>query len=392
MEDSNSRCTNCNSDLLGQYCHQCGQKHQAHKHSFGYLMLHFIGDFFHFDAQFFNTMKPLFTRPGLVPLDYVEGKRKRHLDPIKMYVFVSIVFFALFFTVVKVNEIGKKGDEVNLDIQIGPKDNNKDSNSISDSTQIKELESALDKTMVEKMKANDSILSIVKSHSIKDSVNAITENAGDLNVDISKDTIQADSTEKGTVIKDVVDDKEMTVKEYEEWQRSLPKEERHGYFKYTVKKKIFEISEAGKQNNSNYFYKVFQSFVVALPKMIFILLPIFALLFKVLYVRLKIYYVDHIVFTVYFFSFFYILFSMVSVSILIEDTLSSTGSPNNTFSDSFMTVALIWIFLYLLFAMKRFYNQSWMKTFSKYVIFLFLSFFISVIGFSIGFVATLFFT
>jgi hypothetical protein len=94
-------CQNCGAELNGPYCHSCGQKHQPQKHSFGHMMIHFIGDFFHFDSQLIHTLKPLFMKPGLVAKEYVEGKRKKHLDPIRMYVFVSIVFFAILFYATK---------------------------------------------------------------------------------------------------------------------------------------------------------------------------------------------------------------------------------------------------------------------------------------------------
>ena len=396
MGDKTNKCQNCDAELLGQFCHECGQKHQAHKHSFGYLMMHFIGDFFHFDAQFFNTMKPLFTKPGLVPLDYIQGKRKKHLDPIKMYVFVSIVFFALFFSVVKVNEIGKKGNAITFNVNNGTEQ--QIDSIVTDSIPKVNLDTILDGKLLAKLRENDSILTQMRGN-LSSIENSAIINTEEVLVDFQEEVLQlpdsiqtVDLSKAKDTIQVSDKDKNMTVKEYEDWQQSLPKEERHGFVKYKIKKKVFEISEAGQQNNSNYFYKVFQSFVVALPKMIFVLLPIFALLFKVLYVRLKIFYVDHIVFTVYFFSFFYILFSIGSLIILIEDIVLSGSTNDSSVSDFFMSIASFWVFGYLLFAMKRFYGQSWMKTTVKYFIFLFLSFFISLIGFSLGFVVTLFFT
>ncbi|RZL12202.1 MAG: DUF3667 domain-containing protein, partial [Pedobacter sp.] len=54
---------------------------------------HSIAHYFHFDNKFFQTLKPLITKPGIVTLDYLAGKRARYINPVSMYIFVSIVYF-----------------------------------------------------------------------------------------------------------------------------------------------------------------------------------------------------------------------------------------------------------------------------------------------------------
>ncbi|MGV3656323.1 MAG: DUF3667 domain-containing protein [Chitinophagaceae bacterium] len=54
-------------------------------------------DIFHFDGKFFDTLKYLFFWPGGVAKEYVKGRRNRYLDPIRMYLFTSAVFFLIFF-------------------------------------------------------------------------------------------------------------------------------------------------------------------------------------------------------------------------------------------------------------------------------------------------------
>ena len=91
-------CLNCGTAVHGRFCHVCGQENVVTHQSFWSLTKHFVFDILHFDGKFFHTLKYLFTRPGFVPKEYVQGRRQSYLDPIRMYLFTSAVFFLAFFT------------------------------------------------------------------------------------------------------------------------------------------------------------------------------------------------------------------------------------------------------------------------------------------------------
>src|ERR1700744_6522935 len=91
-------CLNCGATLQGKFCHVCGQENLQIKESFGHMMNHAISDYFHFDHQFFNTLKPLLFQPGKLTNEYMAGKRVSYLHPVKMYIFISFIFFVLFFS------------------------------------------------------------------------------------------------------------------------------------------------------------------------------------------------------------------------------------------------------------------------------------------------------
>lgn len=93
-------CLNCGSHVLGRYCQVCGQENIEMSKSAWDLLFHFLADFFHFDGKFFRTVGTLFIRPGRVPFEYREGKRKKYFEPARMYIFTSAIFFIFFFSVV----------------------------------------------------------------------------------------------------------------------------------------------------------------------------------------------------------------------------------------------------------------------------------------------------
>lgn len=86
-------CLNCGFNVEEHYCSRCGQPNLELKENFWDFISHSIAHYFHFDNKFFQTLKPLITKPGIVTLDYLAGKRARYINPVSMYIFVSIVYF-----------------------------------------------------------------------------------------------------------------------------------------------------------------------------------------------------------------------------------------------------------------------------------------------------------
>jgi hypothetical protein len=101
------------------------------------------------------------------------------------------------------------------------------------------------------------------------------------------------------------------------------------------------------------------------PKLIFILIPFFALLLKLLYVRKKIPYFDHLIFSVHFLSCVFILLMLAELSSLVGDWLN--------------LVVYFLLMVYLYFALLRVYHQKKWKTFAKFLLFFFGSFFMLIV-------------
>ena len=91
-------CLNCGTEVAGRFCQQCGQENVEIKESFIQLLIHFVEDLTHFDGKLWKTIKLLLFKPGSLTKYYIEGKRATYLHPIRMYLFVSAVFFLFIFT------------------------------------------------------------------------------------------------------------------------------------------------------------------------------------------------------------------------------------------------------------------------------------------------------
>ena len=92
-------CLNCGHIVEERFCSTCGQENLQFQDSAFHLVIHYFQDLFHYDGKFWHTIKHFVRKPGLVPGDYMDGKRQSHLNPIQFYVFASTVFFLFLFIV-----------------------------------------------------------------------------------------------------------------------------------------------------------------------------------------------------------------------------------------------------------------------------------------------------
>jgi hypothetical protein len=109
-------CTNCGAPLQGTFCHVCGQKAVSLEVSLRDLLHEAIHEFGHLDGKIVQTLKVLVTKPGLLTKELLEGRRKRYISPVRLYLTCSLVFFALaavapvderpFFTIARSGSTG----------------------------------------------------------------------------------------------------------------------------------------------------------------------------------------------------------------------------------------------------------------------------------------------
>jgi hypothetical protein len=109
--------------------------------------------------------------------------------------------------------------------------------------------------------------------------------------------------------------------------------------------------------NKNLFI---QGFFETISYSLFLLMPIFALLLKLLFIRRRVFYIEHLIFSIHMHA-----FALLVLSIMI--LLSRITGENN----EFISVMLILIPVYFTGGMKRFYQQSYLKIILKEFILIF---------------------
>ena len=93
-----NHCLNCGSkfDEGYNYCPNCGQENNHNRASFSTLIVDFFHNYFSFDSKFSNSLLPFFFQPGYLTKKFIEGKRASFVNPVRLYLIISLVFFFVF--------------------------------------------------------------------------------------------------------------------------------------------------------------------------------------------------------------------------------------------------------------------------------------------------------
>lgn len=168
-----------------------------------------------------------------------------------------------------------------------------------------------------------------------------------------------------------------TFSQYDSIQESLPASERDGWLVRFYKKREIEVNQKYFEDPTSFARNVESSLISNFPKIFFILLPIFALLLKLLYLRKDFFYSEHLVFSIYYYNFFFLagsLYMLLNLSDWSQWLAVGTGG---------------WIARYFLLGMKKMYKQKWGITVIKYVAFSMLFSICVVIGLLMNLMITL---
>lgn len=312
-EQSFYTCPNCERsyDHDFQYCPHCGQKHEERIFTLKELLSDFLGSMFSFDSKAFHSLPKLILKPGQLTVDYLNGKRASNLSPFRMYLFFSVVLFLLLPMVIKDDSVFKVNDDVK--VRDAKKNLNKAWLTIQDS-----LETNNDLKELQEIQGVPGM-----SFSLDDSSS------------LNKWKGAEELIENGASVQTAID----------------------SFFYDKGKLAQFTIKQALKVNAKKGIGLI-GVFLNSLSYSLFLFLPLFAAILKMLYVRRKRFYVEHVIFSLHLFSF---LFFVLIVLVLL--TLIHLHIP--------LWITLSLLFLYILFADKRTYAQSWGKTILKTLMLLF---------------------
>src|SRR6201997_604758 len=88
-----TRCENCGAQLTGHYCGQCGQAAVDYRRSFRHVIADVLESFLNWDSKFFATIAVLIFKPWRLTNEFLAGKRVRYVNPLRLYLLASILFF-----------------------------------------------------------------------------------------------------------------------------------------------------------------------------------------------------------------------------------------------------------------------------------------------------------
>jgi hypothetical protein len=293
-------CLNCGTPTPDRFCPHCGQEATRTTASIQHLAHEFISDTFGYDSKLAHTLVPLVMRPGLLTNEYLRGRRAPYLSPFRLYVFLSLVFFLVFAWRDTPKNLFKQTAKETTAAQTGM------GKSVANSSQ---------KATSAPPEFDDGKITIGFSDK---------ENASE--------TIDLNALPK-------------TVAEYEAQQRDpknlKPDSPRRQFFI----KRVIMVKEMGLAAFAERFFN-------NLPKMMFLLLPIFALLLKFIYWRSRRLYIEHLLFALHCHAFVFLALTVMELA------------QNEVVSG----ILVIWMLVYLFWAMRVVYRQGIPKTLLKFSI------------------------
>ena len=93
--DVPAHCRNCGTAVNGHYCAACGQETRLHMPSLAEFVHEFVGHYVAVEGRLWGTLGRLLFRPGALTNEYLAGRRRRYVEPLRLYLSLSILFFAL---------------------------------------------------------------------------------------------------------------------------------------------------------------------------------------------------------------------------------------------------------------------------------------------------------
>jgi len=347
----------------GRYCHVCGQENTEAKETFWHLLTHFVYDITHFDGKFFSTLKYLLFRPGYLSEEYLRGKRMSYLNPIRMYVFTSAFFFLIIFNVNKHEEAEVKRSKKMTVAEVK-----------------KELTDAKDDLVKNR---DEEGMSIIAKHVFDSSIHIID---ADLAL-LAKDSTAVDRLRWKDRHNEFMGATEyQSVEQYENVQKALPTKDRDSWLGRKVMKQNLYLKEKYKDDDQSIWKHVVEKMLHLFPQLLFVSLPLFALLLQLMYIhhRNKYYYVNHIIYTIHLYC---AIFIIILLSMLVQYIFHLLHWHGAGTAGLFFTLAG---YFYWYKSMRNFYMQGRGKTILKFAIMNVLTFFLLILLTIVFFIFSMF--
>ncbi len=305
-----THCENCGAQLTGRYCAQCGQAAVDYRRSFRHVIVDVLDSFLNWDSKFFATLGLLIAKPWQLTNEFLAGKRARYLHPLRLYLLASILFFFAVNYWAKSIPPTKLSDQDRAEIQAELKQEDLPPDARAKIEQALKLGSP----------GPTPTAQAAEKTSPKPEQHA-TPNQGDFAPSL-KSTTDKHSAPLGKWLE----------------QRAKEKFGEHG-----ANARAFIITLI---NN--------------LPGMMLCCVPLFAFVLKVLYLRRRIFYIDHLIYALHIHTFAYI-----AIMLIVGATIGlNRVAPNlvGWVSVLLWTTFAVQIFL----SIRRVYRQGWFLSIFKF--------------------------
>ncbi|GAB2527947.1 DUF3667 domain-containing protein [Rufibacter soli] len=304
-------CTNCDyvftKEQPDNFCPSCGQENHDLNVPFKHVALELLEGTIHYDSKFWITLKYLLFYPGKLTNEFHRGRRMGYVPPIRLYVFISFIFF--FLLSLRAGHL--KGGEHTLrsDLQLTP---SIAVDSLDAFANVPGASDSLRKKLGEKGINPDSLL-VTNSKQEEEQLSKLDS----IPSHASKGRLDSALTAYGV--------------------------SSHNWITRGALQKAADFQRLTKNELA---LKALKYFSV----MMFVLMPVFALLLKLVFLRARRYYMEHLIFSIHLHCFYFMLYILYMLSLYLFTSFDLFGWAN-----------LLGL-LYLFFGLKRVFRRSNLRT------------------------------
>jgi hypothetical protein len=372
-------CANCRAPLDGAFCAACGQKAAPIRQPVHHFLADAVVEYFGIDGRLWASLKLLLLQPGRLTQAYLVGRRVRYLRPLRLYLSATLVFFFLLALLDPVGRVQGLVADDELGAEMMPA-----------GERVAEIDSALTVYLVEAVseeQEEDSLrveglawVVAADSLTVPELQGALTDLEYVLDsasrqrrlrqLRWQRDGLAAFPPDSLVRIADweraaeiVFPDHNVNI-DLPAWMpRSRP---------------VQQLLEARTgEERGEAFADLVRNAIGQLPTVMFLLLPVFALLLKLIYVRRDWFYSEHLVFALHTHAFAFLVFAGAVVLLW-----AGVGTAWAGVTASLLTLGIP---LYFFVAQKRVYGQGWMKTAVKALLLGWMYSFLLSVGLALAF-------
>ncbi len=369
-----THCENCGAQLQGHWCAQCGQPAIDYRRSFRHVIADLLNEFLNWDSKFFATIGLLVARPWKLTNQFLAGHRVRYVHPLRLYLLASILFFFAVNYAIKsahfdpINLSPENRAEIRDELQrenIAPEVRAKIEAALGGVEVPSKKRARLEEELKREDLSADARREIQERLEHGDPVPNARTKIEDAMKDLPPDVhsrIQDALKRASPVPAQEPQQPEQTTPEPSE--NESPRLE-SGSDKNASTPFEKWIEERAKEKMGEHGTKMglfITTLFSNLPYMMLCCIPLFAFVLKILYLRRRIFYIDHLVYALHIHTFAY-----TGVMLIVLATIGLNHVAPGTITG--WIIALLWIaFVVQIFlSVRRVYRQGWFVSIFKFL-------------------------
>jgi hypothetical protein len=346
-------CANCGAPMYGPYCYACGQPEKGMVRHLANVLSDVADTIFNVDSRIFRSILPLYFRPGFLTLEYFAGRRTRYVTPFRLFFFLCVISF---FAIQASLNLG----DLHFDLGEGQKG----------------IEGAQNEADLAKrtQKALDGIETAKRSPNMPESARASLDKAADAIRRKSEQRLawlraRDAAVARGAPPPPDPDDEEETFSiDGTPWD-PVANPVHLGWLPSFANAKLNELALRAKENvnaaRRDPRHLIAGVFSV-LPQTLFVLMPLFAVLLKIVYLFKRRLYMEHLIVALHSHAYIFMSLLLLAVVHMLIDGLADAAPAVLPLLKFVRDVMWIWLPIYLLLMQKRVYGQGWPMTLLKY--------------------------